>query len=123
MMISGENAGKVTIKGKFLCAVCRKDVGSNSILCQFCRCWVHKRCSGIRGKLKVDSKFKCQTCMNQQMDIAEDYPGIELHGQSLEIVEKFYLGDTTGAREGACDSVIIRIKSGWCQLCDLVPRC
>ena len=71
----------------------------------------------------MDSKFKCQTCMNQQMDIAEDYPGIELHGQSLEIVEKFYLGDTTGASEGACDSVIIRIKSGWCQLCDLVPRC
>ena len=52
MMISNENAGKVTIEGKFSYSVCRKDVGSNSILCQFCKCLVHKRCKGI-------SKFRC----------------------------------------------------------------
>ena len=56
--------------------LCRKGVDSNSILCQFCRCWVHKRCSGIIGKLKVDSKLTCQTCTSQPMDIAEGYPGI-----------------------------------------------
>ena len=48
MKLSIENAGKVTIEGKFPCAVCRKGIGSNSILCQFCKCRVHKRCSGIR---------------------------------------------------------------------------
>ena len=32
-MISSEKAGKVTIKAKFPCVVCRNDVGSNSILC------------------------------------------------------------------------------------------
>ena len=47
MMISSENAGNATIAGKFPCAVCRKGVGINSILCQFCRHWVHERCSGI----------------------------------------------------------------------------
>ena len=52
MMITSENVGKVTIEGNFPCAVCRKGVGSNSIHCQFCRCWVHKRCHGVRGKLK-----------------------------------------------------------------------
>ena len=51
MMISSENAAKVIIKGKFCCAVCRKGVDSNSILSQFCWYWVHKRCSGVRGRL------------------------------------------------------------------------
>ena len=41
MMISCENAGKVTVEGKFLCVFCRKGLGSNSILCQSCRCWVN----------------------------------------------------------------------------------
>ena len=27
-----------------------------------CRWWVYKRCGAIRGKLKKDSKSKCQTC-------------------------------------------------------------
>ena len=27
------------------------------------------RCSGVTGKLKEDNKFKCQTGVNQQIDI------------------------------------------------------
>ena len=121
-MISRESAGKVTTEGKFLCAFCRKRVGSNSILCQFCSGWLHKRFSGIRGKLKEDSKLKCQTCANLQRDIGDDCTGIELNDQSIETVEKFcYLGDTVGAREGGFASVITRIRSGWCNFRDLVP--
>ena len=52
MMISSENAEKVAMEVKFHCAVCRKGVGINSILCQIYRCWLHKRCGGTRGKLK-----------------------------------------------------------------------
>ena len=59
-MISNENVGKVTIEDKLLCVVCRKGESINSILWQFCRCWLQKRCSGIKGKLKEDSKFKRQ---------------------------------------------------------------
>ena len=56
---------------------------------------MHNKCNVIRGKLKKDSKLKCQACANQQTDIAGDFPGIELNGQSLEIVEKFcHLDDT-----------------------------
>ena len=40
------------------------------------RCWVHKKYSGIRGKVKEYSKFKSETCANQQTDVAEDYSGI-----------------------------------------------
>ena len=56
-MISSENSGKVTIEGKFPCAVFRKGVGS-------LQCCGHKKCSGIRGELKEDNKFKSQTCAN-----------------------------------------------------------
>ena len=45
MVISSKNNGKVTVEGKFPCAVCRKGIGSKSILSnliQFCRCWVKK---------------------------------------------------------------------------------
>lgn len=41
-IISSENSVKDTVEGKFPCAVCRKGVHSNSILCQFCGCWVNK---------------------------------------------------------------------------------
>ena len=109
------------MEGKFPCAACRKDVGINFDLCQFSRCWVHERCSGIRDKLKEDGKFKCQTCENQQTDIAEDCPGTKLNGQSPEIVEEFcYLDDTIEARGGAFDSFITRIMSQWYKFKDLV---
>ena len=56
MMISSENVGKVTMEGNFPWLLV-KGVGSNSILNQFCMCCLHERCSGIRGKLKEDSKI------------------------------------------------------------------
>ena len=68
MIISSKNARNVSEEEKFPKAACRKDVVNKSILYQFYRCGVHKRCSGIRAK--------CQTCAYQQTDIAEDYPGI-----------------------------------------------
>ena len=36
MVLSSKNAGKVTMEGKFLCAVYKKGVGSSSILCHIC---------------------------------------------------------------------------------------
>ena len=40
-------------------------------------------------------------------------PGIELNEQSPETLKKFCdLGDTTGARESAVDSIITRMRSG-----------
>ena len=75
MAISGENAVKVSVEGKFPIAVCRQCVGRNHILCPFCRRWVRKRCTGIRWKLKEDSYCKCQACANQKTDTAEDCPG------------------------------------------------
>ena len=71
---------------------------------------MHKRNSANRGKLKEESKFVSQASANQQIDTAKNCPGMELNGQSLEFVEKNYLGDTTGAVGGTVDSVIARSK-------------
>ena len=102
--ISNKKQGKVTEKKFF--RVFRKNKGSNSILCQFSRCYAHKRCSGIRQKLKEDSYFKCQVCANQRADIADDSASIELNDQCLGIVEEFsYLGDTKRARGTAVVNV------------------
>ena len=46
-----EGTGKDFKTGKYPCGVCSKGVGSNSIKCTSCGAWVHKRCSGITGKL------------------------------------------------------------------------
>ena len=70
MMISSENVGKVTMADKFPSAVYRKGLTIYSILCQFWRCWVNKRCGGFRGKLKKDKEFKCHACANQRIDMA-----------------------------------------------------
>ena len=74
---------------------------------------MHKRCSGIRGKLKKDSKFKCQTCANQERN--RHSRGLSKHknDQSLEILKKFcYFSDKIGATGVSFDSVIARIRSG-----------
>ena len=54
MIVSSRNVGKVREESKFPFAIGRRGVDANSIICQFCKCLVHKRCSGIRGKLKHD---------------------------------------------------------------------
>ena len=41
----------------FPCAVWNNCIDSNSILCQFCKYYVHKRCTGITGRLKQDYEF------------------------------------------------------------------
>ena len=81
-MISKENSGKVS-EGKFSCAFCRKGVSSNSILCQFRKCWVHKDVVVF----DVNWKIASLTVRNQQTGIAEDCLSIELNDQFLEIVE------------------------------------
>ena len=55
------DCGQKESTGKYPCSVCRRGVGSNSIQCSSCKLWVHKRCSGVRGRLKVGLQFCCKT--------------------------------------------------------------
>ena len=44
--------------GEFPCAVCCTGVGSNSIFCNGCKHWVHKKCSGLKHLTK-DPDYRC----------------------------------------------------------------
>ena len=47
------------------CGVCSKCVSSNSLQCNSCQKWVHKKCSGIKGSTsKVAKSFICSGCLN-----------------------------------------------------------
>ena len=61
---SGE-AQKPTRNVKWSCGVCSKGVGVNSILCQACNFWIHKRCSGVKRILKKESMFRCKKCKGE----------------------------------------------------------
>ncbi len=45
--------------GQWPCGVCRKGVGRNSILCGMCKKWVHRKCSGVQGRLTDGVKLQC----------------------------------------------------------------
>ncbi|ESN99468.1 hypothetical protein HELRODRAFT_163018 [Helobdella robusta] len=82
--------GQVENSAKWPCAVCKTGVGENSIICSACKKWVHKRCSGLIGSLKV-AAFSCKRCVDggEQKDIKKEIE-IDCEGK----VEKFcYLGD------------------------------
>ena len=40
---------------------CRTGVGSNSIFCETCKHWVHKKCSGLK-RLTEDPDYRCTRC-------------------------------------------------------------
>ena len=50
--------------GKYPCGLCNKGVGKNSIYCSFWKHWVHKRCSGLKGRLTITPSFKCHSCLH-----------------------------------------------------------
>ena len=48
--------------GEYPCAVCRPGVGNNSIYCNGCKLWVHKKCSRLQW-LTPNPDFRCAQCM------------------------------------------------------------
>jgi len=65
VMISGEQQ-KVTQKAlSWPCGVCGRGVSNNSIQCNSCQKWVHRKCSGIKGSMyKVMKTIVCRGCVN-----------------------------------------------------------
>ena len=101
VMRSGKGSGGVEKMGKWPCAVCGKGVGVNSSQCTECCGWVHKRCCGIKGPLKVQN-FRCRTC-STDVDSEEGMRKLDLeNGEVLEVVNKFcYLGDVLSGEGGS----------------------
>ena len=100
--------------GKFPCSVCLNGVGRNSILCPACKCWVHAKCSGLKGQLAKATNFVCSQCSSGALADRNNEENAMLAGSNLEVVDKFcYLGDMLDAGGGAESSTVTRVRSGW----------
>ena len=123
VMISGERQKPVQKAARWLCSVCGRGVGSNSIQCTSCHKWVHKKCSGIiKGSMyKVMRSFICRGCSNSV--ISKGHTSVDIGANAnLEVVDKFcYLGDMLSVDGDADAAVETRIQIGWNKFRQLVP--
>ena len=62
VMICGTGLDLLQSSGEYPCAVCRTGVGNNSIYCNGCKLWVHKKCSGLQ-RLTPNPDYRCAWCM------------------------------------------------------------
>ena len=61
-LFSGLGRDVLKDSGKNPCTVCRTKVGAKAIQCSQCRFWVHKKCSGISGRIVADAGYVCPRC-------------------------------------------------------------
>ena len=75
------------------CAVYRTGVGNNSIHCNGCKLWVHKKCSGLQ-QLAPNPDFRCEWCMGNARPIdGRPQSEVQVGPDKLEVVASFcYLG-------------------------------
>lgn len=122
IMICGTGLDFLESSGTFPCAVCRTGVGRNSILCNSCKNWVHKKCSGLK-RLKEDPDFKCARCRGTARPCdGRPQTEVQVGSDKLEVVASFcYLGDMLSAG-GGCDlTTRTRVKAAWRKFKELLP--
>ena len=102
--------------------MCKKGVGSNSILCNGCSKWIHKKCSKISDKLKENTGFRCEMCLKgKTVGSAGEKREVSLFdGSKVDCVHKFcYLGDMLGKGGGVEEATRARVKNAWGQFREL----
>ena len=96
------NAGKMKImicdmgldllqsSGKFPWTICRTGVGSNSIFCNSCKHWMHKKCSGLK-LLTKDPDYRCTRCQRTAGTLdGRPQREVQVIPDKLEVVASFY---------------------------------
>ena len=98
-------------------------VGSNSIYCSTCSHWVHKACSGIKGRLKPDPEFTCSRCLGTARPInVQLIKNISISEDTLDVEPSFcYLGDMVSQGGGCLDGITTRIRCAWGKFRELLP--
>ena len=122
-LISAAGQDVLRDTGRFPCAVCRKGVGANSIVCSSCKHWVHKRCSGIRGKLSEDPEYVCPRCLGMARPIdGRTATGVSVNDCLLDVESEFcYIGDVLSAGGGCTQAIIARSRTAWGKFSKLRP--
>ena len=126
LTVSGPGLDLLWDSGAFPCEVCRSGVGVNSIQCSQCsQCmyWVHKKCSGVRGRLAEDPDYVCPRCCDQARPI-DNRPvtQVDVDGTLLDEESNFcYLRDMLCAG-GECKlAIVTRCSTAWGKFKRLLP--
>ena len=108
--------------GEYPCAVCRTGVGNNSIYCNGCKLWVHKKCSGLQ-RLTPNPDYRCARCMGNARPIdGRPQNEVQVGPDKLEVVASFcYMGDMLSAGGGCEIAVTTRVKTAWKTFRELQP--
>ena len=123
LMVSGPGRDILRDSGAFPCAVCQSGVGVNSIQCSQCMYWVHKKCSGVSGRLAEDPDNVCPRCCDQAPPI-DNRPvtQVDVDGTQLDVESNFcYLGDMLCAGGGCKLAIITRCSTAWEKFKRLLP--
>ena len=88
MMITDVDQGPTFTSGKHPCGASCKVVDFNSIVCNDCAPWVHKRFNGMSSSLDNMVNFKCRTCLNSPVTSDKDKKN-ELDNVDYEVFDQF----------------------------------
>ena len=121
-MICGTGLDLLQSSGEYPYAVCRTGVGNNSIYCNGCKLWVHKKCSGLQ-RLTPNPDYRCAQCMGNARPIdSRPQSEVQVGPDKLEVVASFcYLGDMLSAGGGCEMAVTTRVKTAWKKFRELLP--
>ena len=121
IMICGTGLDLLQSSGEFPCAVCCTGVGSNSIFCNGCKHWVHKKCSWLKRLIK-DPDYRCTQCQGTARPlVGRPQKEAQVGPDKLEVVASFcYLGDMLSAAGGCELSTTTRVKTAWKKFKDLL---
>ena len=122
IMICGTGLDLLQSSGDFPCAVCCTGVGSNSIFCNGCKHWVHKKCSGLK-RLEKDPDYRCTRCQGTARPLdGRSQKEVQVGPDKLEVVASFcYLEDMLSAAGGCELSTTTCVKTAWKKFKDLPP--
>ena len=118
IMICGMSLDLLQSSGEFPCVVCQTGVGSNSIFCNGCKHWMHKKCSGLKHLTK-DPDYRCTRCQGTARPL-DGRLQREVRPDKLEVVASFcYLGDMLS--EQVAVNFQTRVKTTWKKFKELLP--
>ena len=119
-MICGTGLDLLQSSGEFLCAICCNGVGSNSIFCNGCKYWVHKKCSGLKVLYK-GPWLQMYTVPGNCTPLGPQRE-VQVGPDKLEVVDSYcYLGDMLLAAGGCELSTTTCLKTTWKNFKELLP--
>ena len=89
VMICATGLDLLQSSGEYPCAVRHAGVGNNSIYCNSCTFWVHKKFSGLQ-RLTPNSDYRCARCIGNACSIdGRPQNEIQVGPDKLEVVASF----------------------------------